>query len=509
MESKEEKPKLKPESEAFKKFRESFEQAKEIEEKVSIAIEFMKVVLGQTDGVSLKDFWDAKKLCGPLFKEKMNPIKRNHLWNEYTHLGDEARRLKDIMDEQSAFSIEQIELAIEALEKEIKQYDTLLKQVPSLTFPNVSKSLQSKENEYREIQQELQLLKTLIARLDALRKEILGTDMRISHKNRILKRLSKLGDLVFPKRKELIKRVSDAFILDVEGFVKERFPEGEERPTAPYYALRSEIKGFQALAKFLTLNTAAFTKTRKMLSECWDTVKEQEKEHKKEMGEKSEEQQQNYEDLLVKVNAFVEFCSKDENLDRGKILDQASSIQDEMKNMTLNRDHVIKLRSEIQKARTDALDKIKGAATKARDAKLKVMQDFKDGLLKAIEEEENLSHDELLQNETALKETFKKLSLSSLDTLQIERNFSDLHGFILDKRDASSKEELEALFDEREALYEEVKVQIEVYRKEMGGSSLDFEKAMTYRELFDSAKIHLDKEIEALQKLEEKLHVAD
>lgn len=509
MESNEKKPKIPPESEAFKKFRESFEQAKEIEEKVSIAIEFMKEVLGKTDGVSLKDFWDAKKLCGPLFKEKMNPIKRNHLWNEYTQLGDEARRLKEIMDEQSAFSIEQIELAIEALEKEIEQYDTLLKQVPPLTVPKVSKSLQNREKEYREIQQELQLLKTLISRLDALRKEILNTDMRISHKNRILKRLSKLGDLVFPKRKELIKKVSDSFILDVERFLKDRFPEGEEKPNAPYYALRSEIQGFQALAKFLTLNTAAFTKTRKILSECWDKVKEQEKEHKKEMGEKSEEHKKNYEELLVKVNAFVEFCSKDENLDRSKILDQSNVLQEEMKNTELSRDHVIKLRGEIQKARTDALDKIKGAATKAREAKFKEIQDFKEELASVIENEGTLSHNDLLQKETALKEKFNSLSLSSTDTLQIERNFSDLRSFILDKTDASTKEELEALFDERETLYEEVKVQIEVYRREMGGSSLDFEKAMTYRELFDSAKIHLDKEIEALQKLEEKLNATN
>ena len=39
----------------------------------------------------------------------------------------------------------------------------------------------------------------------------------------------------------------------------------------------------------------------------------------------------------------------------------------------------------------------------------------------------------------------------------------------------------------------------------MGGSNLDFEKAMTYRELYDSAKIHLLREVEALKNLEEKL----
>jgi len=37
-------------------------------------------------------------------------------------------------------------------------------------------------------------------------------------------------------------------------------------------------------------------------------------------------------------------------------------------------------------------------------------------------------------------------------------------------------------------------------------ATLDFEKAMTYREFFDSAKIHLEKEMEALQKNEDKLY---
>jgi len=496
------------ESELFKTFRESFEQEKGIEEKVSLAIEFMRKVLGQPVGVSIKDFWDAKKLCGPLFKEKMNPIKRNHFWSEYAELADEARRIKEIMDEQSAFSIEQIELAIEALEKDLEQYDDLIKQIPPSHFPSVSKSLEIKEKEYSSVQRELQLLKVLISRLDSLRKEILATDMRISHKNRILKRLSKLGDLTFPKRKELIKKVSEAFILEVESFVKKRFPEGEEKLSVPYYVILNEIKSFQALAKFLTLNTQSFTKTRKMLSECWDKIKEHEKDHRIEMGELSEEQMKNFEVLSEKVTAFVAFCENGENLQRGKIMDEAQAIQDEMHNLSLSRDQVTNLRNQIQKARSEALDKIKGKATKAREAEKKKLEDLKEHLVGAIEKEESSSLEELQEMENKFKEAFKQISLPHEKTLVFERNFSDLHSFILDKKGkkAGSKEELEALFDEREALFEEVKNQMEVYRKEMGGSSLDFEKAMTYRELFDSAKIHLEKEMEALQQLEEKLN---
>lgn len=502
------KPKAKPstESDLFKAFHEAFEAEKEIELKIALAIEFMRKVLSQPNGVSLKDFWDAKKLCGPLFKEQMNPIKRNHLWTEYTELADEARRLKEIIDEQAAFSIEQIELAIEGLEKEMETYDALLAQVPPLDFPRGFNLKQ--EQDYSPVQRELQLLKTLISRLDALRKEILATDMRISHKNRILKRLSKLGDVVFPKRKELIKKLSDAFTLDVEAFVKERFSSEGESSSAPYYVIRTEIKNFQGLAKLLTLNTQAFSKTRKLLSECWDKIREQEKEYKKEMGERSEEQKKNFEEISEKVTAFLAFCEKEENLQRHKIQDEANRIQDEMRQVSLHRDQVVKLRAQIQKARGEALDKIKGEATRIQEAEMKKIQDLKDQLSQAIKEEAKSSLEALCEKEKTLKDAFNSLSLSLTDTLLFERSLSDLKSFILDKKkdQATSSEDLEALFDEREALFEEVKGQMEVYRKEMGASNLDFEKAMTYRELYDSAKIHLDREMEALQQLEDILN---
>ena len=50
---KEKKPPI--ESEEFKGFRESFESAKEIEDKVRLALDFMKSVLSKPEGVTLKN----------------------------------------------------------------------------------------------------------------------------------------------------------------------------------------------------------------------------------------------------------------------------------------------------------------------------------------------------------------------------------------------------------------------------------------------------------------------
>ncbi|MCB1107008.1 MAG: hypothetical protein KDK76_02810 [Chlamydiia bacterium] len=494
------------ETEEFKTFHASFEEAKEVEEKIQLSLEFMKAILAKPNGVSLKEFWDAKRLCGPLFKEKMNPIKRNHLWSEYAQLGEEARRLKEVKDEQAAFSIEQVELAIKALEEDLEHYDRLLEQIASLQFPKGAESLGINREEYGKIQQNLNLLKTLVSRLDSLRKEVLAIDMRISHKNKILKRLSKLGDHIFPKRKELIKKVSDAFMADIETFIKNRFPQEGDKYSAPYYVIRDEIKAFQSLAKVLTLNTQAFTKSRKTLSEGWDKIKQKEAERRAEMGEKEEEHKKNFEEFLHKVEAFETFCAKPENQERSKVLGESNALQEAMKEIPLGRDQVKILKDRIQKARSGALDKVQEKVSQKKMAVQKEVDDLRERLSALVKGEEKSSLEDLEKGETEIKKVYEGLTLSSAEIHLFERSFADLRSFILDKKEqVVGDENLEDLYEERASHIEVIKKQVEEYRKEMGGSNLDFEKAMTYRELYDSAKIHLDREIEALENLEEKL----
>lgn len=506
-EEKKESPESKPkfESELFKTFREAFDQEKVIEAKIEKALEFMREVLSDLGKGTLKDLWDAKKLIGPLFKEKINPIKRNHLWSQYIELGDEARKVKEIKDEQAAFSIEQVEIAISALEEELTKFDALVEGIPHFDFPKRLKKLSLSEREYHKAQRELQLLKTLVSRLDGLRKEILSIDMRISHKNKILKRLSKLGDAIFPKRKELIKQVSENFIKDVETFAASRFPEGGESKT-PYYAIRDEIKGLQSLAKHLTLNTQSFTKTRKILGECWEKIKEKEKEHRETLGERLEEKKVNYEALLLKVEAFEVFCAKEENRVRSKVLEASSALQDEMKGVFLSRDHVKELKERIQKVRAGALDHIDAKVKERKEAAFKEIEDLKEKLKTLLHDEAKTSLEDLEKGVEEVQEAYEKLNLSQMDSHLFERQLADLKSFIFSKKEGViSSEELESLYEERAAHLEIIKGQMEEYRKEMGSSNLDFEKAITYRELYDSAKIHYDTEMEALENLEEKL----
>jgi hypothetical protein len=302
-----------------------------------LTIDFMRVALSQGETPRFKDFWECRRLCLHLFKENIPAKVRAQLWAEYVELSNEARRLKDLLDEQSAFAVEQIELAIQSLESDLENFALLLSQAPNVEFPQEIVSLKEKRDVYNSIQKELQLLNTLAMRINALRKEIIKTEMRIRIKNKLLERLSVCGDRVFPKRKELIKDISKEFTADVDRFIQTYFQTSEVKEL-PLHILREEIKFLQLLAKLLTLNTQAFTSTRLKLSECWDQIKSQEKDRKKEAHQKKQVYQQNYDLVLEKINAFAIECRQEMAIN--DCTSRAHEISEFMKTVELGRDEV-------------------------------------------------------------------------------------------------------------------------------------------------------------------------
>ncbi len=61
------------------------------------------------------------------------------------------------------------------------------------------------------------------------------------------------------------------------------------------------------------------------------------------------------------------------------------------------------------------------------------------------------------------------------------------------------------IFEQRKKRRVEIKAQIEEYRKILGGSNLDFEKAIEYNELMTSEKERLEKIDEGLREIELKI----
>jgi hypothetical protein len=510
----------KDEPSAFALFLSQIEKEGDAEKKLRLVIDFMRSSLSQSQTPRFKDFWEGRRLCLPLFKENINAKSRALLWAEYVELSDEARKLKEILDEQSAFAVEQIELAIAALEKDLERYDELLTHAPNIDFPGRCDAIDKKRSFYNDLQKELNLLNAFSSRINALRKEIIKTDMRIRYKNRFFERLSQIGDRIFPKRKELIKKVSDEFIANVEEFIASHF-QTEDLSTLPLFALREEIKALQAFGKILTLNTQAFTQTRIRLSECWDNVKEREKERKKEITAKRVVFKQNYDLVMEKIKAFAEAC-QNESLSHEQANAQMEEILSYMKTIELGREEVRELREELSRAKNPLLEKQKKEEQEReqrrreeeRQRKSKV-EEIKAALIRLLQSADELENDRLIATKDELFKEFEQFVHHKSERQAFERLFKQLKEKIEEKRekailnlsadDLQAIEQLNDILEEKKSERQEIKNRLENYRKLLGGSGFDFEKAMEIRELIEEEKSHLERLNASIGEIEEKI----
>lgn len=510
--------KSREESPQFKEFTEKLNAFPTPEEKIAFGLQFMRSSISQEGSPRFREFWEGRKLILPFFKENLNPAIRSNLWNEYVELTVEARRLKEILEEQSTFAMEQIDLAIQAIENDVKGFDDLLKGSGDIQFPERSETIRQKSAQYSQIQRELNLLNTLASRLNSLRKEIIKTEMRIRFKTKFFKRLSELGDHIFPKRKELIEKISAEFEKDVNLFIEKHFV-GEEIVGAPYFAIREEIKALQGMAKVFTLNSGVFTRTRLRLSECWDKVKVLEKEHKKEVLEKRQASSEQRTMIQTKIDALkgqaLEMPFQDLNR-------EIEAISQEMRGISLQREDVKHLREELYKLREPQIaaqeQKAKELLEQEKE-KLRLKREqiaaLKEKIARLIKEGEQLELDTLNAGFSEVVEEIDRLEISKMEKQQLERSLRPLKDLIADKKEHSllnlsedekkTLENLKTVLQQRKERRQEIKEQLEVYRKALGGSNLDFEKAMHFQELVEVEKERLDKANAAIVEIEQKI----
>jgi len=485
--------------------------------KLRYALAFMRDALSQPGTPRFRDFWEARRLSLPFFKENLAPAIRSELWAEYVELSSEARRLKEILDEQSAFAAEQIELAISSVEQDLDGYQALLEQIVEIPFPRECRTLYEKIPVYQELQRELYFLNTFAHRINGLRKEIIKTEMRIKHKNKFFDRLSASGDRIFPQRKELIAQISDTFLADIQGFVTARC--GEEAQERSLFGLREEIKMLQTFAKMLTLNTHAFTKTRQLLSDAWDLIKIWEKERKKDLAIKKEEYRVNYDRIALLISELAELCRVEGTL-VDTVEDRGEEILEEMRAVTLGWDEVRSLREELARAKAPVLDKVRfeeeERERKARELaalRLEALQKLKANLSELLHNGESVEGDALQEKRDLLIQDYETMNISKAERIVVDKLFKQLKELIVEKRerrtltdsDLQSLEELRAILQQRRERAQEIQQLLEQYRKVLGGSNLDFEKAFLYRQLFDEENVRFKKSLETVVEIEDKI----
>lgn len=503
-----------PQFEAFKK---GFEEAPDFETRLQLAVNFMESSLAQGGSPHFRSFWEARRLCLPLFRENINPTLRSHLWAKYSELSKEARRLKEILDEQSAFAVEQIEIAIQVLENEIAG-DIVAQEMKGeqIIFPQ---ALDKQQDMYLELQKRLNGLNVQASRINALRKELLKTEMRVRHKNKFFQRLSAAGDSVFPKRKELIKEISQQFIHDVEAFVKHHFE--EEAVQESFFLLREEIKNFQNLAKVLTLNTNAFTQTRMRLSECWDRIKVEEKEWKKERFQQKAVFKENAEEIEKQIQDLrAKFESQEES--PGEAQKKMEGIAAHMRKVELGRDEVKLLKDALNDLRKLIQEKLK-AGEEARQQqeiererqKKEKYQGFKNQIEQLIQIQEEMNADQLTEARDHLLSLIQNSNLIKSEKIELERLLKPLKDLIVEKQeqaflvlsvdDRQALQQLKNVLDQRKDRRQEIKNHLDVLRKGAGSSNLDFEKAMNFTHQINEEKDRLDKANQSIIDIERKI----
>lgn len=498
---------------------ERLEKLNEPEAKIQEAINFMQASISREGTPHFKNFWEARTLCLPLFKENIPAALRSHLWEQYDNLSKEARRLKEILDEQSAFAAEQIEIAIKAIETELDTLDQRVSQTPQISLPQGIKSIQRNQDRYQSIQRTLAFLNVAASRINALRKELIKTEMRIRQKNKFFQRLSAAGDRVFPKRKELIREVSDLFSSDVDEFIHSYF--SKEDLDQAVFRLREDIKGLQNFAKDLTLNTQSFTHTRMKLSECWDKLKEIDKERKKERSAQKAAYKENVEAALEKMRAFTSaFSEGSMTIDQGyRELDVISQF---MRNTELGRDEVKFLRNELAQVRKLVDDKVKVAEQERAAVEEQKLQqrrekfiNLKNDLEKLVQEHAPYDTEEFIIKRDALQQQVQSLPLSKLERQELDKHLKTLRDLINDKKqeallalspdDQQAFQKLCSNLEQYKSERQDIKRLLDNLRKESGSSGLDFTQGLQINATIAVERERLEKLNHQIEEIEEKI----
>jgi hypothetical protein len=257
------------------------------------------------------------------------------------------------------------------------------------------------------------------------------------------------------------------------------------------------------------------------LSECWDHIKVEEKERKKERAQQRVVFKQNAEEIEKLIQVLREAIEKNEETPV-EAQKKIENIVAQMRKVELGRDELKVLRDALNDVRKLIHEKIKteedtrqqqeNERNRQKKEKYKALKDQAEQLLQGYEAQEA---DELISNRDALLEQVHDSSLTKNEKQELERVLKPLRDIITEKKekammnlsedDRQSLHQLQNILKQRKERRQEIKNQLEVLRKAAGSSSLDFEKAMTYKTQINEEKERLEKANHAIQEIERKI----
>jgi len=514
------------ESDHVAAFLQEKEQSQETpEERLRSCLLYMQQMLAQEGSPDFRGFWQVRQFCFPLFKESFSVHSRAQLWELYTDLTREGRRLKSLLETEATFAAEQIGLALQDLEQQItaleKDAELLQASVSEIKVPQF---LRRQGMAYTQRQQVVNVLNVVSSRIHSLRKELIKTQMRMKQKNHLFQRLSLLGDAVFPRRKDLMKQISEMFSQDVETFMQDHFSESTfcpEKVRRQVFFYRDEIKAFQALAKALTLDTQTFMTTRGWLSQCWDQLKGMEKELKKEFVEHKQQSATHVEEFLQGIEQVGQkFAAGELSADEG--LEELYQIQNKMRQVTLVKQDVRLLKDRMTDVSQPMHQYKQEQQQKRREQEEQVELERKNKV-QAFQQEihvwlESISEDNLSKAHeqfAAFRQQLHHMNCHKSERQSLDLLLKQAKDTLMEKQEAAVLqlphesrqllEELNQILEVRKERRREIKLQVDDYRKILAGSSLDIEKAMTIQERLVQEKEALEKCDASIAEIEKKI----
>jgi hypothetical protein len=485
-----------------KGFLEELNSLPSVEARLEKTVELMQRVLEGGVGLHFGHFWGARKLCIDFFKQTVEPNLRVKLWARYSDLCREAKRLKEMFDEQSSFITEQIEKAIFSVEEELAQLPSKLGTPPQIEALSGCQSLQEHISSYLVLQHELSFLNAFASRVTALRKELVKTEIRAKQKNRLFQHLSVLGDAIYPRRKQAMHEVSELFLTDVDRFIQSTFV--GDLKTFQLFAIKEEIKRLQGAAKILTLTTDVFTKVRLQLSTCWDSVQNVVGERKKAQNEQRNLFRKHKDEALQSI-ADIEKAFK-EGLSSHEAAKRLQDFRLHLRTLQLSHQDVRMLKEQC--AALEALFEEKKVVSQSaeivHDGK-KLLRKFEACLAMASFEEQEEELERLLREKSLT--TYSRGELLELDELGVAIRVS-IQGKLEERASTISKgdvDSLQRILISFEHLRSESKQQLEMWRKASSESGVDFTLAMRYIELIEAERARLGRVEKRMSELEERL----
>jgi archaellum component FlaC len=479
------------------------------DEKLERTVVFMQEVLEGGGVHQFREFWEARRLCLELFQTPIHPTVRVRLWTRYSELCREARRLKELFEEQSSYVTEQIEKAIDAIEEDFAGLSTKLTSMPEIQALRACRTIQAHLDQYQALQHELSYLNAFASRITSLRKEVLKTEIRHKQKARLLDRLRALGDGIYPRRKQAIQDVSVLFIADVDAFIQATFV--GELKTHELFDGREEIKTLQGIGKLLTLSTEAFTKTRLQLSECWDSIKTVLREKKKAQTEQRQAFRHHRDEIMAELDT-VKAGIEGKTLIAEDARKQLRQIDTRMHTLSLGNQDIRLIREIVRTLEALVEPKSEGSEKKAcfqeKGGHRKRAADFFAraaeiiGFSSPLHEVEEAYRDFV---QTTCEEALSKADRLELDRL-ISKIRKKIEGLRYERMPSLSLEvdvveQLSAL----EHMRADMKHQLDVWRKASGGFGCDFSEGLRYSELAEEEKARLGRIDAMIQELQERL----